>query len=603
MSGVIGEKQIAEIKARVRIEDVVGKYVALKSSGSGRLKGLCPFHEEKTASFQVSTDQGSYYCFGCGEHGDAIEFLRKINGMDFKEAVEFLAQIVGIQIVYQAGRVQNKVPHIWGNLSERTGIILANSTAHQYFQNFFWSSAGGLAQQFLRDRHFSDAQIKKFEVGFIPNQWDNLSRYMQSKGWTAEQLIRAGLSLPSQKGGVHDRFRGRVIWPIKDLTGSVVGFGGRKIFNDEHDTAKFINTPETPVYKKSKVLYALDLARKSMGLKKQAVIVEGYADVMAMHLAEIDTAVAPCGTAFTVDQAKILRRLVGDYVDNETDLVRQVDNLGAEIIFVFDGDEAGQKAARRAYRDDQVFMAKTYVCIVPNQADPADLWVQHGPKALLDLLEHKMPMFEFMLRSIIARFDKQFDPSYSNLNDSGIVRKLSAESQAQIVTVAAPILKGIQDVVLRAQYIKKLQAWILVDEDIINMAVEQAKVNQIERSFVQNPPSSSPTNTQNISSVSDRPLDLNEDSYDDFGPDDWPDQAPPEDDCFDPPPSPSPPQFSVVQIGSVRNLDTVEAYNNEIMRRKNHLKSLPQDSPQAKQLTKDIDLLRGKKMKLAQVNG
>jgi DNA primase len=454
---LINPQQIEQIKSSVDIVDLTAKYVALKPAGSATFKGLCPFHEEKTASFVVNASTKTYHCFGCSAHGDSIGFLEQINAMSFVEAVEYLAQILGIQLIYERSTEDREINHIWGKFTRRTGMVTVNAAAHRIFLNQLWSQGGAEARDFLHQKGFSDQQIKRFEIGFAPNRWDFLSSQLQNLGWTRAQLVDAGLGYESSTGGVRDRFRGRIIWPIRELSQQIVGFGGRKIVPDDRDNAKYINTPETLVYKKSKVLYGLDLARKAMSQKQQAVVVEGYTDVMAMHLAGIETAVAPCGTAFTLDQARILRRLVGDYSDQDQSPARLVDSLGAEIIFIFDGDPAGIKAALRAFSQTQIFNAKTYVCKLPEGLDPCDLRYRSSNLALQELLVNKVPMFQFIMEQIWEKLD---------LN--------TVEGRRSAVKFTAPYIKEIADDIVRSHYIDVLADKTKISRSLITAEVERA---------------------------------------------------------------------------------------------------------------------------------
>jgi len=348
VAGLINDEDIAEVRDRARIDDVVSAYVSLKPAGGGSLKGLCPFHDEKTPSFQVTPSRGFYYCFGCGESGDVITFVRKVNNLSFAEAVEHLADKYGVQLRYTEGTGQRE------NTGSRLRMLEANGIAAEFFAEQLLTPDAVVARQFAQGRGFGRDVAEKFSLGFAPTSGRALGQHLRGRGFHDEELIAGGL----MRQGGWDFFQGRAIWPIKDAGGLVLGFGARKLFDDDRMPAKYLNTPETPVYKKSHVLYGLDLARTNIGKKSQAVIVEGYTDVMAAHVAGVDTAVASCGTAFGDDHARLIQRLLGG------------DAFHGEVIFTFDGDAAGQKAALKVFSGDHHFAAQTYVAIEPTGLDP-----------------------------------------------------------------------------------------------------------------------------------------------------------------------------------------------------------------------------------------
>ncbi|MBI5028858.1 MAG: DNA primase, partial [Actinobacteria bacterium] len=317
MAGLINEEDLATVRERSRIEDVIGSYVTLRRSGGGSLTGLCPFHDERTPSFHVTPARGFFHCFGCGEGGDVISFVQKINHVSFAEAVEFLADRVGLQLRYSDGGGQRVEPGL------RLRILEANQLAAEFFSGHLLAPSGLPGRQFLDGRGFDKDAAEHFGIGFAPTGGRELGQHLRSRGFSDDELVKAGLV---RENG-WDFFQGRVLWPIRDAGRSVLGFGARKIFDDDRMPAKYLNTPETIVYKKSTVLYGLDLARGNIAKKNQAVVVEGYTDVMACHLAGVDTAVASCGTAFGDDHARMLQRLLGTG-----------DVSGGEVIFTFDGD-------------------------------------------------------------------------------------------------------------------------------------------------------------------------------------------------------------------------------------------------------------------------
>ncbi|TPX04464.1 DNA primase, partial [Schumannella luteola] len=391
MPGLIRRTDIDEVRSRVNIADIVGDYVTLKSAGVGSLKGLCPFHEERSPSFHVRPGVGRYHCFGCGEDGDVFTFLQRMDHVSFQEAVERMAARVGIELHYEDG---GAAASDHGN---RARLLAANAAAEQYFRAQLAEPGAQPARDFLGGRGFDQAAAERFGVGYAPKSFDALKNALQGQGFTQDELTAAGLLSTGERGNSYDRFRGRVIWPIRDVTGQTVGFGARKLFDDDQGP-KYLNTPETLVFHKSQVLYGLDLARRDVAKSKQVVIVEGYTDVMACHLAGVTTAVATCGTAFGVDHIKVVRRVLGD-VDNAA-----VSQTG-EVVFTFDPDEAGQRAASRAFAEEQRFAAQTFVAVAPEGLDPCDLRIHRGDEAVRKLITDRKPMFEFMIRRSLAGHD------------------------------------------------------------------------------------------------------------------------------------------------------------------------------------------------------
>ena len=351
MAGRVRTEDVALVRERVRIDAVIGEVVTLRSAGAGSLKGLCPFHDERSPSFHVTPARGLYYCFGCGEGGDVVDFLMKHDHLTFAEAIEKLADRAGVTLRYEDGVGPNRTG------PNRQRLAQANKIAAAFYVRALASPEASIGRTFLTERGFDAAACEHFGVGFAPKSWDGLLGHLRSAGFTDAEILAAGLVSQGQRG-TYDRFRGRLVWPIRDASGDVLGFGARKLFDDD-DGPKYLNTPETPLYKKSHVLYGIDLARRDIGKLKQVVVVEGYTDVMAAHLAGVTTAVATCGTAFGADHAALLRRYLMDD-----------DTFGGEVVFTFDGDAAGQKAALRAFEGDQRFVAQTFV---------ADLPGQHGP--------------------------------------------------------------------------------------------------------------------------------------------------------------------------------------------------------------------------------
>jgi DNA primase len=390
VAGRIKEEDIALVRERARIDDVVGSYVTLKNAGGGNLKGLCPFHDEKSPSFNVTPSRGFFYCFGCQEGGDVIDFVQKIDQITFSEAVETLAAKVGVQLRYD----DSGAPLQRGPGNQRPRLVEAHRVAAEFYvDNLFGAAEASIGRQFLDQRGFDKDAAVYFGVGFSPRGGEALVSHLRGRGFSNAELVASGLAAEGQRG-LYDRFRGRLMWPIRDASSDVIGFGARRLFDDDRIEAKYLNTPETPIYKKSKVLYGVDLARREIAKGRQAVVVEGYTDVMACHLAGVQTAVATCGTAFGEDHARVLRQLLLDH-----------DQFRGEVIFTFDGDAAGQRAALKAFEGDQAFAAQTYVAVEPDGLDPCDLRLQKGDAAVRELIGRRVPLYRFVLTNILSRYD------------------------------------------------------------------------------------------------------------------------------------------------------------------------------------------------------
>jgi DNA primase len=390
VAGLIRDDDIALVRERARIDEVVSGYVTLKHAGGGSQKGLCPFHDEKSPSFNVNPSKNFYHCFGCGEGGDVISFLMKIDGLGFSEAVERLADKYGVQLRYQEGSDQRPQKRE-ANLRPR--MLEAHKVAQVYYAEQLATPAAQQAREFLTSRGFDKDAAETFGVGFAPRGGDDLYKHLRQKGFADAELVTGGLVGEGQRGK-YDRFRGRLLWPIRETNGDTIGFGARRIFDDDRIDAKYLNTPETPIYKKSHVLYGIDLARRDIARASQAVVVEGYTDVMAAHLAGVPTAVATCGTAFGEDHGRVLRRLLQDH-----------DEFRGEVIFTFDGDAAGQKAALRAFEGDQNFAGQTYVAVEPDGLDPCDVRLQQGDAAVRELVARRIPLYRFVLGNVVSRYD------------------------------------------------------------------------------------------------------------------------------------------------------------------------------------------------------
>jgi DNA primase len=438
VAGLIRRSDIDEVRSRTNIADIVGEYVTLKNAGVGSMKGLCPFHEERSPSFHVRPQVGFYHCFGCGEGGDVFTFLQKMDHVTFSEAVERMAARIGYELHYEDG----------GQASDhgvRARILAANKAAEDFFIGQLKAPEAEPGRAFLGSRGFDSSAAERFGVGFAP-RGGALGKHLKTLGYSEEELVTAGLLGRGDRGDVYDRFRGRLVWPIRDITGATLGFGARKLLDDDNGP-KYLNTPETAVYHKSQVLYGLDLARKDISRSRQVVVVEGYTDVMACHLAGVTTAVATCGTAFGVDHIKIVRRVIGD-VDN-------ADTTGTgEVIFTFDPDEAGQKAASRAFAEEQRFAAQTFVAVAPDGLDPCDLRLNKGDDAVRALIKRRRPMFEFMIRRHLDAHNLE-----------------TVEGRVAALRESAPVVAGIRDQAMSVGYTRSLAGWLGMEPAEVSRAI------------------------------------------------------------------------------------------------------------------------------------
>ncbi len=387
----IKDEDIQLVRERARIDEVVESYVTLRNAGGGARKGLCPFHDEKSPSFNVRPAQGFYHCFGCGVGGDSIKFLMEIEGLPFAEAVERLATKYGIQLRYDEDARPTGPKR---DPRQRQRLLEAHRYAGEFYAQQLGSSAEAqVARQFIKDRGFDQVAAEHFTLGYAPKDRQSLTGFLKNKGFTDEELVVGGLARHTNSG-TFDVFQGRLLWPIKEMTGEVIGFGARKLYDDDFMAGKYVNTSETPIYKKTQVLYGIDLARRQISGASQAVVVEGYTDVMACHQAGVTTAVATCGTAFGEGHARILRRLMIDH-----------DAFRGEVVFTFDGDEAGQRAAVKSFEGDEEFVGQTYVAVEPRGMDPCDLRLADGDAAVRELIASRVPLYRFVLDNTLKQYD------------------------------------------------------------------------------------------------------------------------------------------------------------------------------------------------------
>ncbi len=443
MAGRIPDRDIAAIRERVRIEEVVGDYVQLRRAGADSLKGLCPFHDEKSPSFHVRPNHGHFHCFGCGEGGDVYAFVQKIEHVSFVEAVELLADRIGHSINYSGPATS-----VQRDRGSRSRLIAANAAAAEFYAAELDSDEAAPARKYLAERNFDAEAARHFGCGFAPSGWEKLTKHLQRKGFEFKELEAAGLSREGRRGPM-DRFHRRLLWPIRSAAGEVIGFGARRLFDDDPMEAKYVNTPETQLYKKSAVLFGIDLAKRDIAKGHQAVVVEGYTDVMAMHLAGVTTAVASCGTAFGDEHLAMLRRLMMD------------DNFfRGELIYVFDGDAAGRAAALKAFDGEQNLAGQSFVAVAPDAMDPCDLRLKSGDGALRDLVARRTPLFEFAIHSALTEVDLE-----------------SAEGRVAALRRCIPMVGQIKDPTLRDEYARQLAGWVGWDDvaQVIGRVRDEAK--------------------------------------------------------------------------------------------------------------------------------
>jgi DNA primase len=439
VAGRIKETSIQEVREKARLDDIVSQYVTLRRAGPGTYKGLCPFHDEKSPSFNVNPSRGFFKCFGCQEGGDVIDFVMKLEGLSFFEAVERLGDKVGVQVQREEG---DEAPVRRG--PGRGKLVEAHKVAAEYYAEQLLTPDAVVARQFLAEKGFDRDAALHFGVGFSPRGGEDLYRHLRARGFSDEEVVTAGLVGHGRSH--YDRFRGRLMWPIRESGGDVIGFGARRLFDDDRIEAKYLNTSETPIYKKSHVLYGIDLARKEMARTREAVIVEGYTDVMACHLAGITTAVATCGTAFGDDHAKVLRRFISD--DQQ---------LRGAVVFTFDGDAAGQAAALKAFKGDGNFTSQTYVAVEPDGLDPNDLRIKKGDEAVRELLANRVPLYEFVLRNVASKYDLD-----------------RADGRVDALREAAPLVASVRDESKKMGFTRDLARFLGVDPDEAAREVRRA---------------------------------------------------------------------------------------------------------------------------------
>ena len=411
MAGRIRDDDIEAVRQRTDLAKVVGGYLTLKKTGHDSLSGLCPFHSEKTPSFSISPSKQVYYCFGCGAGGDAVKFLQQIENLTFVEAVERLAKDAGVTLRYEG-----ESPADRRAAGRRQALHKANEQAAAlYHESLMTSKEAEEARSYLEERGLDKATAERFQIGLAPRQADFLLRRM-AKSFSSDLLVEAGL-VSQGEGGLRDRFRGRITFPIHDLSGRAVGFGARVLPSADAKQAKYINTAETPVYRKGELLYNLDVSKGSVTRSGEVYVVEGYTDVIALAVAGVENSVATCGTALSELHLRTLSR------------------FAQRAVLTFDADEAGARAAERAFAFHEAVSIQPVVLILPEGQDPADFARKNGGEAFTALAADARPLVDYMLRRTVGRID------VSNI-----------EGKTQAVDAAFPIIEGLTDPVRKQEY-------------------------------------------------------------------------------------------------------------------------------------------------------
>jgi DNA primase len=435
-AGRIRDTDLEEVRRRANLIEVASEYMQVKRAG--RLyKALCPFHAEKTPSFSLDPAKGLYFCFGCHEGGDVIKLVEKLENLSFVEAIERLAQMTGVDLQYEQLSAGDRAAH-----RRRARLVDAHREAATYYHETLKraSEASDARTYLLQQRGFTKETLEEFQVGFSLSKWDALVNHLKGKGFSEEEIADAGLGARRQDGGLVDRFRGRVMFPIHDLTGDPVAFGARKMGTE--DGPKYLNSAESPIYKKSQVLYALNRAKGEIVKTGRGLIVEGYTDVIALHQAGIQTAVATCGTALGLEHLRGLQRFTQD------------------VVLSLDADEAGGLAAERTYDqmvgDAQQMGITLRVVVMPPGDDPADSVAKAGADGFLALVDGAVPLLEFVLKREAGRY---------SVGD--------AEVQARALRSSLRLLAKTENPVVRNEAARRLSGWIGVDPSIVFVELEK----------------------------------------------------------------------------------------------------------------------------------
>ena len=433
MAGRIRDEDLAAVRERTDILKLVSGYLTLKKAGQDSFVGLCPFHTEKTPSFSISPAKGVYYCFGCGAGGDAIRFLREVEHLEFSEAVERLAKEAGVTLRYEGD-----TPAERRAVSRRQALHRANEAAFDlYHRTLLEAREGEAARRYLDERGFDRETLVGFGIGYAPGYPDFLLRRL-ARSLSAEILVEAGLCVNDDVGGVRDRFRGRITFPVHDLAGRAVGIGARILPGGRDEGPKYLNSPETPVYRKGEVLYNLHRAKSSVARSGEIFVVEGYTDVIAMVRAGVPNTVATCGTALGEGHFRLASR------------------FAQRMVLAFDSDEAGARAAERAFEFIERFPVQPVVLILPEGLDPADLVREQGADGLLELARTAVPLVEYMIRRTVGRHDRS-----------------TIEGQSAAVAATVPLLEHLADPVRQSEYAHLIAEIVGVSEGSVVLTLER----------------------------------------------------------------------------------------------------------------------------------
>jgi DNA primase len=392
VAGRILKDDVEALRRQADIVAVVSDYTSLKRAG-GSYKGLCPFHTERTPSFTVKPGDNVFHCFGCDASGDLYDFLMRIEGLAFPEAVESLARRTGFTLRYEELSAREREA-----IGQRSRLVGVMGAAQRFYTRTLLGGAGAVARGYLKQRGFGRADVDRFDLGFAPNRWEDLARALTAEGYRPEDLVTTGLAVRNDRGGLRDRFRGRLMFPVQDPGGDVIGFGGRilpELDYGDFDPPKYLNSPETPLYKKTRVLYGVPQARADIVRAEQVLVCEGYTDVMALHQAGFGNAVATCGTAVGLEHLKMVAR------------------YAQRVVLAFDADEAGVKAAERAWEAARELAGSVSggatlelrVLVLPPGRDPADLVRDVGADGLQTAVAGATPVVPFVVRHRLAAAD------------------------------------------------------------------------------------------------------------------------------------------------------------------------------------------------------
>ena len=443
------------VSERSDICEVVSRYVPLTLRG-GKFWACCPFHEEKTPSFSVSPDKGLFYCFGCKTGGNVFKFISLMEHVTYWEAVKIQAERLGIEI---PSRKKNSEEIKIEN--EKDALLKITSLTRDFYHDCLIKSKNGeQGRKYLATRGITENVIEEFKIGFAPDSWDVLTKKITAQGYSEKQLVSAGLAVEKKNGGgVYDRLRGRVIIPISDAFGKVVAFGGR-ILVDDKNQPKYLNTPETEIFSKGKLLFGFDKSRRKIGSENTAIVVEGYMDAISLYSAGIENVVASLGTAFTEEHAKILSR------------------CARKIIFCYDSDEAGQRATVRALPMMQRAGAEVFVLIVPDGKDPDEFIQKHGKTAFEELLKNVTPVVDYFFQYKIDHTDSS-----------------TLGGKMQILSEMLPLCLEIKNSVIQKEYLKKFSARLFLDESLVMGEWRKVSSRSLRSKNTQNEDSLSPKNS------------------------------------------------------------------------------------------------------------